>query len=117
MTKRQKWGITLIISPFAILFLTAFAQIATRIALTKSEPVRNLDNSALCQSLDGECEQQANPTNVPKAVMNIISVLLGVIAVIGFVPSIVVGIVLLSTPGKTSENPPPDQTLPPTPTT
>ncbi len=81
MTKRQKTGLYLVLSPF-IAWVTVFIlQIIVRFALSSPTTVDT-------------------PDNIVVRLINLFSLVVGGIATIGFLPLIIAGIVLLATPAK-----------------
>lgn len=89
MQKRQKTGLFLVLLPFILFVVIMVLQIVTRFMLS------------------GNLEP-----NVFKNIVNIISVLAGMVLMIGFLPSIIVGIIFLATPQKdanTNQPPTPPQ--------
>lgn len=77
MNKRKKWGVALIILPFALFVGILILQIVARFMFSgvgESGPI--------------------------EAFINIVTILGGMVMMLGFLPSIIVGIVLLATPGK-----------------
>lgn len=80
MTKRKKWGIFLLAGPFVLLIANALLQLILRFTL---------------QSADG-----GGGEGPVELIVNIISVIIGMVAVVGLVPGIIIGIILLATPEK-----------------
>lgn len=79
MTKRKKLGVLFLVLPLLILIIIIVAQIIVRVT------VGSIGVS----------------TPAIVTVVNIISLLMGMIATLGFLPSIIVGIILLTTDKKT----------------
>lgn len=74
MTKRQKTGLIVLLSPFIIWFTIFVLQLFGRIIFS--------DGGVIVRAI------------------NVISALGGLVAMLGFLPAIIVGIILLATPGK-----------------
>lgn len=80
MTKRKKWGVVLLVGPTVILILTALLQFIVRFVFSTVE---------------------GGSAGGPVAlIVNIFSLLAGVVAVIGFIPGLIIGIIFLTTPDK-----------------
>jgi hypothetical protein len=85
MNKRQKWGVILLVGPFALLIILALVQFIFRFIFGSVAGGSGGDALIL--------------------VINIISLIVGVVAVLGFIPSVIVGIIFLATPGEKTELP------------
>lgn len=81
MTKNQKWGIALIISPFILMVTVLVLQVVVRFALV------------------GVVAGGGGPS-VISSIVNVVSLIIGLIVTIGFLPAIITGIVLLATGGR-----------------
>lgn len=74
MKNRKVWGVVLILAPFILLLLILFVQLFARLALSGSDGGLSAISSGI----------------------NIVSIILGMLSVLGFLPSIVFGIILLT---------------------
>jgi len=86
MTNRKKWGILLLAGPTALLIFNALLQFMVRFIFS---------------SVEG-----GGASGPVVLVINILSLLIGVVAVLALVPGIIVGIIFLSTPDKKDINTP-----------
>ncbi len=105
MTKRKKWGMVLLLLPGALLILCFFMQVIVRFTLpgaTNTDP--SFSDNSLCETSSGSttCESTSGIGNAAVAarILNVLTLLTGMVAVVGLLPSVVVGIILLTTPGK-----------------
>lgn len=118
MTSRKKWGIALILLPVVSFIVLIFLQIVVKFALTSNLATVS-QSGASCQSFetkqDGssdmyaiECGSKVVETNsLPiTKLIGIVSILLGTISVLGFLPCLITGIILLTAPGKQPLPPP-----------
>ena len=85
MTKRKKWGILLLVGPTLLLIFNALLQFVVRFVFA---------------SVEGG----SGPVVL---VVNILSLLIGVVAVVALIPGIIVGIIFLATPDKKDNSPTP----------
>lgn len=85
MNKRKKWGILLLVGPTALLIFNALLQFMVRFVFSTVEGGGGSGPVVL--------------------VVNILSLLIGVVAVLALIPGIIVGIIFLSTPGKKDNTP------------
>lgn len=87
MTKRKKWGLVLLIGPIALLVLNALLQFIVRFVFSTVEG--------------------GSGSGPVATVINVISLLIGIVAVLALVPGLIVGIIFLATPekDKTSQSP------------
>jgi len=77
MTKRQKTGLLVLLSPFIAWFTIIVIQVIVRFVLSG-----------------------AGDGGIIIRILNLISLIVGMIATLGFLPAIIIGIVLLATPSK-----------------
>ena len=102
MTKRKKWGVTLLLLPGVSLVLVLLMQVVVRFALTKTaDSSINTCETSLTISTDTDCQDNipTKPSTL-KRTINVFSILIGSLSVLGFLPLVVAGVVLLATPGK-----------------
>lgn len=83
MSNKKKWGIALIIAPIAFFVVTFILQILTRFLLSGAEAL--------------------GPVRV---IVNILSLILGVLSIVGFLPCLIIGIIMLAGSDKPSDNQP-----------
>lgn len=80
MTKRKKWGIALLIGPFALLILTALLNFIVRFVFS---------------SVEG-----GGGSGPVVLIINIFSLIAGMVGVLALLPGLIIGIILLTTPEK-----------------
>lgn len=77
MSNKKKWGVVLIIAPIVFFIITFILQILTRFLLSDAEALGPI-----------------------RLIVNILSLILGVLSIVGFLPCLIIGIIMLASPDK-----------------